>query len=383
MLSEAAQWMFWACVTLVLYVYAGYPLLLAVGAFGRRRRPLRPAPYFPRLSVLIPAYDEETVIAQKIANVLASDYPRDLLEVLVGDDASCDRTAAIVRGFAGDTVRLISSPHRRGKSGMQNELAARASGALLVFTDADCFCPPAALRLLAENFADPAVGLATNSPRFSNADDTGVVRAEDLYWRYERWLRRQESDRGLLAVASGSLFALRRELWTPLEANEGDDLVLPLRVALLGRRNLVDARVSACTELTEKQPAALLHMKVRIVSKDLRGLLRHRAVLNPWRTAALAPALASHKLLRWLVPYFLLLLLASSLLLIERPLYAVGFFLQAAFYALALAGFLCRGRRAGIPFSAALTFCVVNSAALLGTLHCAGGRTAGQWRTVR
>ena len=382
MLSSVAECVFWSCLALGFYVYAGYPLLLTLGVFGGRK-PTHRAAYFPKLSVLIPAFNEEKVIGEKIRNVLASDYPPERLEVLIGDDASADGTGALVRARGAENVRLITATRRLGKSGMQNELAAHASGELLVFTDADCFCPPAALRLLAENFFDPAVGLATNCPTFSNAVETGVVQAEELYWGYESWLRREESDRGLLGVASGSLFAMRRELWTPLEANEGDDFVLPLQVALRGRRNVVDTRISACTELTEKQPVALVRMKMRIISKDFRGLLRHLAVLNPVRTGLLAPALVSHKLLRWLVPYFLLGLLLSSLVLVGHTVYALAFILQAVFYALAVVGFFCRGREVGFPFSTAFSFCLVNSAALLGTLHCTSGRKAGLWRTVR
>ena len=382
MLISAAQYIFWICLALIVYVYAGYPLLLALGLFGGRK-PVRRSPHFPKLSVLIPAFDEEKVIASKLKNVLASDYPSQLLEILVGDDASSDRTSAIVRACTAENVRLISSPHRLGKSSMQNKLVSRASGSLLVFTDADCFFPPAALRLLVENFADPTVGLVTNCPSFSNPGENCVIQAEGFYWRYEHWLRRQESDRDLLAVASGSLFAMRRELWIPLDPHSGDDFVLPLRVSLRGYRNVLEPRISAVTELTEKRPSSMLRMKMRIISKDLRGLLNHLSVLNPSRTGFLALALLSHKLLRWLVPYFLLALLMSNILLLHHSPYALGFFLQALFYTLAVVGFLGRGRHFRFPFSVAFSFCLVNGAALLGTLHCTCGRTAGTWRTVR
>jgi len=382
MLTDGTHIVFWSCLALILYVYAGYPLLLLSGLLGRRK-PVRRGPALPSLSVLIPAHNEEKIIARKLENVLSSDYPPQLREILVGDDASSDRTASIVRSFARENVRLISARTRQGKSAIQNELVANSSGSVLVFTDADCFLPPDALRLLVENFADPKVGLVTNRPSFSNPNETRVVEAEGLYWRYEHWLRQQESDRGLLALASGSAFTLRRDLWQPLEPGVGDDFVLPLQVALRGFRNVADPRVSAVTELTQKHARALLRMKMRIISKDFRGLLRNPAALNPLRTGAVAIALWSHKLLRWLVPYFLFALAASNAFLLDHPAFVASLLAQALFYALALAGVLDRGRRLQFPFSVASSFCLVNCAALLGTLHCLSGRTSGQWRTVR
>ena len=382
MLSNGTHIVFWSCLALILYVYAGYPLLLHSGLLGRRR-PVRRGPALPSLSVLIPAHNEEKSIARKLENVLSSDYPPPLREILVGDDASSDCTASIVRSFSGENVRLISDRSHEGKSAIQDVLVAHASGSVLVFTDADCFFPRDALRLLVENFVDPEVGLVTNRPFFSNPNETRIVEGEGLYWRYEHWLRQQESDRGLLAMASGSLFAVRRELWQPLEPGVGDDFVLPLQVALSGFRNVVDPRVSALTELTQKHAPSMLRMKMRIISKDFRGLLRNPSALNPLRTGAVAIALWSHKLLRWLVPYFLLALAVSNIFLINRPLFAAFLLAQALFYALALAGVLDRGRHLKFPFSVASLFCLVNCAALLGTLHCLSGRTSGKWRTVR
>ena len=127
----------------------------------------------------------------------------------------------------------------------------------------------------------------------------------------------------------------------------------------------------------------MLRMKVRIVSKDLRGLLAHSSLLNPLRHGSLAVALWSHKLLRWLVPYFLLGLLASNVALHGGAFFQLTLLLQAVFYALALAGFALRNRAAGLPWSVPFSFCLVNSAALLGVLKCLGGKTSGQWKPVR
>ena len=209
---------FWVCVAIVWYVYAGYPLLLWMGAFGRRgvarQENVVVAGEMPSMvSVIVAAHNEEAAIAAKIRNVLASDYPRERIELLIGSDGSSDRTEEIVRGHVGDGVGSISFPQHMGKSAIQNALVAAASGEILVFSDADCEFDAAALRMLVQNFADTEVGLVTAAPRYLNAGETTITRNESAYLRYESWIREEESRLGMLAMASGSLFAVRRRLW--------------------------------------------------------------------------------------------------------------------------------------------------------------------------
>lgn len=374
-------YVFWVCLALILYVYVGYPALLASGILGKRR-PAQVGYAMPTITVIIPAHNEEKAIRSKLSNLLAADYPKDKLEILVGSDGSSDRTEAIVEEFAESGVRLVSSTKRIGKSAIQNELVARSSGEILVFTDADCLLPNDAFGLLVQNFADPTIGLVTNCAVILNQEATGVVASESLYWRYERWLRLQESERGMLAMASGSLFAMRRELWRPLDPNVGDDFVLPLQVALAGYRCVMETRTSA-EIIMQDESHSMLNMKMRVISKDLRGLLKNSGCLNPFRTGRVAIGLWSHKLLRWAVPYFLIGLIVSNLVLASRTPYEFFLAAQAVFYIASVAGMLFGARRFRLPFSVAHSFCLVNLAALLGTLHCISLRTTGQWKTVR
>jgi cellulose synthase/poly-beta-1,6-N-acetylglucosamine synthase-like glycosyltransferase len=376
------DFVFWLCLALILYVYLGYPLLLLSGLLGRRK----PAPrrsILPSLSILVPAHNEQRMIRAKLQNLLSQDYPADKLEILVGDDGSTDATASIVRDSQHRGVRLFIAETRRGKSAVQNQLVARARGEILVFTDADCLLPQNALRTIVEHFAADNVALVTNCATILNKDETGIVKGEGLYWKYERWLRGEESDRGLLAMASGSLFAMRRLLWTPLDPNVGDDFVLPLRVAKAGFRNVLETRVSAATQLTQNQANSMLRMKMRIISKDLYGLLSNPACLNPFQVGPVAISLWSHKLLRWAVPYFLLGLFISNVFLARQKLYAFFLAAQLAFYLASAAGLLFRGLQSRFPLSALSSFCVVNFASFLGTLHCITSGRAGQWKTVR
>jgi cellulose synthase/poly-beta-1,6-N-acetylglucosamine synthase-like glycosyltransferase len=374
--------LFWICFGCVIYVYFGYPLLLASGFLGARK-PIQRRDQLPFISILVPAYNEERIIQKKLDNLLAQDYPKDCFEILVGNDGSTDDTERIVRDAGNSAVKLVTSHDRLGKSAIQNQLVARSSGSVLVFTDADCLLPPGALRMLVRNFGDPEVGLVTNCAVIVNSDETGVVKSEGLYWKYERWLRTEESNRRLLAMASGSLFAMRRDLWRALDPNVGDDFVLPLHVARAGYRNVLEPGVCAQMRITQNQPQSLLRMKVRIISKDLRGLLQNAACLNPLQTGTVAVSLWSHKLLRWAVPYFLIGLFVSSVLLSGGRGYWMFAVAQASFYAIAVVGLLFGARRFRFPWSVVSSFCLVNFAALLGTLHCLSLRTAGQWKTVR
>jgi cellulose synthase/poly-beta-1,6-N-acetylglucosamine synthase-like glycosyltransferase len=376
------QFIFWLCFAVILYVYFGYPLLLLSGLLGRRRPTYREH-LFPSLSIIIPARNEEAMICKKLENLLSQDYPAEKMKILVGDDGSTDGTAAICRSFEPIGVSFFRSEVGRGKSALQNELVARARGDILVFTDADCLLPQNALSVIAQNFASDEVALVTNCATILNGDETGIVKGEGLYWKYEKWLRQEESHRGLLAMASGSLFAMRRSHWARLDPNVGDDFALPLRVAKAGYRNVLEDRVSAGTQLTQNKANSMVRMKMRIISKDLYGLLRNSACLNPFRVGRVAIGLWSHKLLRWAVPYFLLGLLLSNIFLAGEGFYGVFLAAQVAFYFTAAAGLLIRGLESPFPVSATSSFCVVNFASLLGTLHCLTFGKAGQWKTVR
>lgn len=374
--------LFSSCLAAIAYVYFGYPLILWIGVLGRKQSFLRGGRR-PSVSVIVAAHNEESGIEEKLRNLLALDYPRDLVEILIGSDGSSDRTEDIVSTFAHEGVGLVSFPKQQGKSSIQNGLVAAASGELLVFTDADCLLSRGALSLLVSTFADSRVGLVTACPQYINGSETSITENEGLYLRYETWLRARESERGILAVASGSLFAMRRSLWRPLDPTLSDDFVLPLRVAQAGMLNRLDMRVSAVTRLSQNRPGSMLRMKARIISKDFRTLLVHRALLDPSRHGAIALSLWSHKLLRWLVPYFLLTLIAANAALLGQPLFRIFFTLHIGFYALALWGFVRRTSSSVPPFSIPMSFCLVNLAALLGTLRCLTGRTSGQWTPER
>jgi poly-beta-1,6-N-acetyl-D-glucosamine synthase len=380
-LSLTMHVLFWVSFLEIAYVYFGYPILLKLGALGRRIDFVR-GKALPSISVIVPAHNEESTIEWKLNSLIGADYPRELVEILVGSDGSSDKTEDIVERFRHEGVGLISFPRQQGKSAIQNGLVAATTGEILVFTDADSLVPRTALRHLVENFDDSRVGLVTGHAEYSNASETRVAENESLYLRYDTRLRERESERGILAMASGSLFALRRSLWAPLDPALGDDFVLPLRVAGARLRNVIDPRVSAITQLTQDRPSSMLRMKIRIINKDLRALLVYRNLLNPIRHGALAVGLWSHKLLRWLVPYFLLGMLVSSIVSVSHPFFGLVLGSQLLFYGLAVFGLL-RSSASHPLWSVPASFCIVNLAALVGSVMCIAGRTSGKWQPAR
>jgi cellulose synthase/poly-beta-1,6-N-acetylglucosamine synthase-like glycosyltransferase len=374
--------LFWASFVLIAYVYLGYPLVLWLAA-PKSAHPVPRAHQEPTVSVIVAAHNEESCIDAKLRNLLALDYPRNKIEILIGSDGSSDRTDDIVRRYEREGVGLVSFPQQHGKSAMQNSLAAFSSGTILVFTDADCLLAPSALTRLLSHFADPRVGLVSACPRFRNTAESAITGNEGVYLRYETWIRERESALGVLAVASGSLFAVRRSLWQPLAPHFGDDFVLPLRVLRAGFANRLDNSVIASTDLSQSSSAAMFRMKTRIIAKDFRALLANRDLLNPFRYGAASLALWSHKLLRWLVPYFLLgIFVADASLLAAFP-YRLILALQSAFYLLALIGLFLGNRLNRGPWSIPMSFCLVNFAALIGTLQAFAGRSSGAWTPER
>src|SRR5262249_46153992 len=228
--------------------WVGYPILLWLMRQGTSRFGHKPAStglqVVPKVSIIIAARNEEQTIHAKLLDCTNQDYPADQLEILIASDNSTDKTEEIVEEFAKQDprVRLLADRRRLGKSGVQNLAVEHASGDILCFTDAATRTGPGALRMIVENFADPAVGLATGNVYFGQPD-TAVAEGQGAYWNFELLLRRLESDLGILATSSGQFMAMRRSLFRPLTVTYGDDCVLPLDVRLQGYRVVQDARV--------------------------------------------------------------------------------------------------------------------------------------------
>jgi cellulose synthase/poly-beta-1,6-N-acetylglucosamine synthase-like glycosyltransferase len=361
----------------VAWVYVGYPL--ALWLLGLVRPSARATgPVEPRLSVIVAAHDEVEVIADKVANVLASDYPPERLELSVASDGSLDRTVEAARDAG---AALVLDLPRMGKLAALNRAATAASGEVLVFTDADSMFEPGTLRRLVSNFADERVGgVAANIVRVVKQDGRPVARGEGLYWRYERLLKRLEDRVGSVVSASGHLYAIRRSCFRESAQTAGtDDFLISSAVVLQGSRLAFDEQARVLVA-TSEEGGTELRRKVRVMNRGLRSALALGDGLLPTRTGLYALEVVFHKLLRRLVAFFLLALLAATA--------ALGWWLalapQLAFYALAAAGALLAHTRWGRikPLWIPYFFCLANIAAALAVLSLLAGVRFERWEPV-
>lgn len=367
----------WALAVLVAYTYVGYPALLGILA-RIRPKPLLRADIQPSVSLIIAAHNEELCIREKLENSLALDYPRDKLEILVASDASTDRTNEIVAEFAEQGVRLNAVPERRGKSYAQNHTVEMATGEVLVFSDANSMYEPDAVAKLVRNLADESVGYVSGELRYRKPR-SAIGAGEGLYWRYETWIKRKESETGNIINGNGAIYAVPRRHFVPVPDHTGADLWLPLTLIRKGLRTVHEPEAVAYEE-TALTAADEYGRKHRSVARVLHVLTEHAGVLNPFRYGLTSVKLLSHRYLRYAVPYLIAALLAVNLFLLSSAFFRITLALQLAFYAAALIGALLqsKGKRI-IVFYVPYYFCVVNLAAVRGALRFLRGERVQVW----
>jgi cellulose synthase/poly-beta-1,6-N-acetylglucosamine synthase-like glycosyltransferase len=363
--------LFWASAATLFYVYAGYPLLLLLLAAvtPRRRRPEQSDEDLPFLSVLIAAYNEEVSIGKKLQETLALDYPAGKLEVIVLSDGSTDRTDAIVRSVVDPRVRLLRVEGRRGKTHAQNEGVKACKGKVVVFSDATTIYHPLALRYLASSYGDPAVGAVSGRYQYFDRggnSPTGV--GTIAFWNYENLIKTLQSRIKTITGCCGCIYSVRKDLYTELPDNIISDLVQPLWVIKQGYRVVFEDRALAYEETT-KSVGEEFSMRVRVVSRAMHGILSVAELLSPWKYGWVAFQLLSHKILRWLVPVFLVTLFTSSAILAAAPgAFRLFFYAQVLFYLAALLAAWIPAARSWKPLTVPLYFCTLNAAALMSLL---------------
>jgi len=377
-----AEILFWVSFAVLFYVYAGYPfLLVAIAMFVPRRRPK--ADFTPRLSILIAAYNEQTGIRRKIEQTLALDYPSDLIEILVLSDGSTDQTDAIVESFRDPRVRLLQVSGRKGKTNAQNEGVKVARGDVLIFSDATTIYHPQALRYLASNYADPKVGAV--SGRYQYFDPAGwspMGLGTIAFWNYENFTKVMQSRIRTISGCCGCIYSVRREAYTPLAPDVISDLVQPLHVIRQGYRVVFEERALAYEETTQSTSEEF-SMRVRVVTRGIWGLLSLPELLIPWKSGWVSFQLWSHKVLRWLVPFFLFMLLTSNLFLWGQPFYRLILLGQVIFYVITVLSLLVPIQRLWKPLGIPLYFCTLNAAAFCSVIEVLRGKKYVVWETVR
>lgn len=376
---------FWMAAAFITYTYVGFPLLIILRALLRPRHFIQ-GDITPRVTMLIAAYNEERDIVDKLDNILALDYPRDRLQVIIASDGSTDATNRLVSPFTErhEHIRLLALP-RLGKAGALNAAAAQANGEILVFSDGNSKYAPSAIRQIVRPFADPSVGGVAGDQRYISPDANTSGSGEKSYWNFDRILKIYESRGGNVISATGAIYAIRRELFQSVPEGVTDDFVTSTRVIAQGKR-LVFARDAVAYEPVSKSVGMEFGRKVRILTRGLNAVLMMRQLANPVRHGFYAVQFISHKILRRLVFIPLVLLFVASPFLWNNGLfYQIAFLGQLGFYGLALLGFAAEraGRKpskvASIPFYVTMVY----FAAMIASLNVLLQRQVTSWKPQR
>jgi len=382
-LRLAAEVLFWLSALALVYTFAGYPLLVTLISTIRPRSRQRGA-FEPIVSVIITAYTEERDLAAKLENTLALDYPKELLEIIVASDCSSDRTDEIVQEFGSRGVRLYRQPQRLGKTTAQNAAVERARGEILLFSDATTMYRPNVLRAMMPNFADLTVGCVAGRLIYVDPTGSGIGRGAVSYWNYETFLKKHESRACSLIGASGCLYAVRRSAYLPLYPEAHGDFLIATKMIQQGLRTVFEPD-AVCTEETNRGVDNELRMRVRVITQTFNDLWRHRSMLNPFRSGFFAVQLFSHKVMRYLVPLFLVVLLvASGVRAWDSLSYRILFALQLTCYASATIAWGLE--RVGIHSTVLVFpqyFLLTNLASVMALYKLLRGERFARWEPIR
>lgn len=340
------KFVFWLSFFVILYTYVGYPLVLS-GWRSLRRQKVKKREILPSVSVIVAAYNEERVIERKLKNLFGLDYPASLLEIIVSSDGSTDQTEAKVSRWKeqypnGPSLLLLTAPAHVGKAAALNRAVAHARGEILVFTDARQTLDRKAAAALVSNFADDRVGAVSGELILVDRPGGEGASGVGLYWRYEKWLRKMESDVDSMLGATGAIYAIRKSLYDPIPAETIlDDVLIPMQAVFKGYRTVFEPNALAY-DFIAKRTENEFARKVRTLAGNYQ-LLWGIDTLWSWRKNRVFFQYFSHKVARLVVPFMLMLLLFSNLFLMQG-VYLVFLWLQIVWYGLALLGGVSNGK---------------------------------------
>ncbi len=376
--------LFWLSFGILFYAYLGYGLVMWLLVKIRGAHPV-PAPYapedLPEVTVLIAAYNEADIIAQKIDNTLALDYPKDKLKLLFITDGSTDNTGAIIEQYP--EIQHLFEPERRGKIAAVQRAMPLVTSPITINSDANTFLNAAAARNLVKHFADPSVGAVAGEKRvWSDTKDTASAAGEGLYWQYESWLKKKDTELGTVVGAAGELFAIRTDLFEVIPTDTIiEDFFQTLRIAQKGYR-VAYAPDAYAIEQASADVGEEIKRKIRICAGAFQAMWRLRALFNPFKYGMLTFQYVSHRVLRWtLAPLTLpILLIVNGILAIDSSFYQLLLIGQVLFYLVAYIGYLTRNKPLKIKgFSVPFYFTMMNVCVYLGFVKYWRGNQSVVW----
>lgn len=374
------EFIFWFNLGLVFYIYLGYPLTILMLAKLSKKSPVNKKDFTPLVSLIIPAYNEEKVIREKLKNSLSLNYPQDKLEIIVISDCSTDETDEIVNEFIPQGVNLIVQEERVGKIPALNKAVSQAEGEIIVFSDANSIYEKEAIRKLVRNFNDGRVGCVCGELKYitQNTSSSSAQLGENLYWRYEKFLKTKESQLHSLLIVNGSIYAIRKELFLPIDESLADDFVSPMQIAAK-RWSVVYEPEAVAVEKASFLMKEQFKQKSRIIAQGYKATLKLSKVIFSSGWLRIFEFLF-HKLLRWLVPLFLVSIFVSNLFLLNYQFYQIVFIMQLIFYLFALIGRVLQKQKKWMGiFYVAFYFCMVNFASVVGLFNFLTNREKRIW----
>jgi len=367
--------LFWLGLFGSVYSYFIYPVILLV--LPKKSFSSQNGNNLPFVTLIITAHNEQERIQQKLENTLNIDYPDDAKEILVASDGSTDATNSIVEKFSGKGVKLVHVTERKGKENAQLAAIQIAKGEILVFSDVATQIPADALHHLADSFCDSRVGAISSEDRFLSAD--GKVAGEGAYVKYEMWLRQLESKVHSLVGLSGSFFAARKEICENWDINVPSDFNTALNSVTKGYIAISDPGVLGYYP-NLKDDSKEYQRKLRTVIRGMAAVVEKPEVINPFKLGFFAFQVISHKLMRWLVPWFMLILLASSFFVyVHGPFYMLVFWSQVLFYLVAAMGMFMPKLREHTFFKLPFFFVQVNLALADAGIRFLRGKRITMW----
>ncbi len=377
--------LFWLSAAFVLYAYVGYPVVLwLLSSIIPSRARDSSQTFLPKISLLISAYNEEAVIEDKIINSLSINYPIDLLEIMIVSDGSDDMTNAIVKKYENRGVLLKHFEGRIGKTACLNRAVAVAQGDIIVFSDANSMYYKDAIKHLVSNFTDDRIGFVTGYTRYVKKDADEIGSSIGIYAKLEKLTKTWESKISSCVGADGAIFAIRKNLYCPLSDVDINDFVIPLNIIKQGFKGVLEEN-AYCVEKTAGNPKGEFRRQTRITNRTLRAIYNNASLLNPFRYGFFSFALFSHKISKFLTPFFLLALACCNVVLLNNgTTYRLMLLAQSICYLFAWLGYSGKGLKvlSGLN-SLCYTFVAMNAAILVGWVQFARGRTYTTWSPVK
>lgn len=383
------EYVFWISLCVIIYTYLGYPFLVYL-LNSLFKKPKRSYPeHFPNITILIPCFNEQDFVKQKIENLLSVDYPADKLEIVFVTDGSTDDTNEIISSYIPNQrskIKLSYSPERKGKQHAVNRVMPELNGDIIVFNDCNTTINSDFLQFMIPHFTNPEVGVVTGEKKIIVKEKDEVVSSgEGMYWKYECWLKQLDSDFHSTIGSPGELFAVRKELYRPVpESISIEDFYLSMSITTDGFKNIYESRAVA-SELSSASLEDELIRKRRIASGAYRTILQYTDIYK-FKHLKLLFLYISHRVLRWtLAPISLVVVLVSNAFLIgQSPLYNLFFSLQILFYTLALLGWLFHKTKTRIfAFYIPFYFIFMNLGLYLGFLDFLRGKRNVIWKKAK